>query len=260
MKHPSEKNAIITLQDWLGTPLGHYVKSWEQKRLDVLSADIFGFKALQVGLPEVDGLRANRMSEKWFSDVRGLSGFDTHNSLFTLSHDIKEFPFESNSLDLVILPHTLEFSQEPYQTLCEAARVLIPEGQLIVSGFNPVSLWGLRQATAGWVGKRFLPQEAELISLSRIKDWLKLLNLEANRGYCGCYLPPLSSSKARERYAFMDKAGDRWWPSFGGVYLLQAVKRVHGMTLVGPAINRTKKKGRKVPVVTKQRHEYHEEN
>ena len=237
--------------------MGNYVKTWEQTRLNALTADIFGFKALQVGLPEIDGLRNNRMQHRWLSCIDVLfdeAGCIDGDGKPTLVHDLLDFPFESKSLDLIILPHVLEFSPEPHQTLREAARVLIPEGQLIICGFNPLSLWGLRQKFGQLTGMHFLPRHGEFLSLRRMKDWLKLLNLETNRGYCGCYLPPCSSEKAQQRYAFMDKAGDRWWPSFGGVYILQAVKRVRGMTLVGPAWEKQKPKVVNIPVTGKHHH------
>ena len=156
--------------------MGNYVKTWEQTRLDALTADIFGFNALQVGLPEIKGLRNNRMQHRWLSCIDvpyEEAGCDVWEYKPALVHDLLDFPFESKSLDLVILPHALEFSPEPHQTLREAARVLIPEGQLIICGFNPLSLWGLRQKVGRMTGAHFLPRHGEFISLRRMKDWLK---------------------------------------------------------------------------------------
>jgi SAM-dependent methyltransferase len=152
--------------------------------------------------------------------------------------DYAELPFASQSLDLVILPHVLEFAAEPHQVLREVERVLIPEGQVIVCGFNPASLWGARQAGGRLGGAHFLPQDGEFISLPRMKDWLKLLNMEVNRGHFGCYAPPCNTETWLGRYAFMEKAGQRWWPYFGAVYMVQAIKRVKGMRLIGPAWKR----------------------
>ncbi len=89
--------------------------------------------------------------------------------------------------------------------------------------------------TGRLTGAHFLPLDGEFISLPRLKDWLKLLNMEVNRGHFGCYAPPFNSEKWLSRYSFMEKAGDRWWPYFGAVYIVQAIKRVNGMRLIGPA-------------------------
>ena len=257
---PPEKTPIITLGEWFETPAGQYVRDWEQQRLDALTADIFGYNALQIGLPQIDALRENRMPHRWLSDMRlpvAEDGCGSRRPL-SLSHDYHDLPFASHSLDLVVLPHVLEFAAEPHQILREVARVLIPEGQVIICCFNPASLWGLRQSFGRIAGAHFLPVNGEFIGLRRIKDWLKLLSLEVNRGHFGCYRPPCASAAALGRYAFMERAGDRWWPSLGGVYILQAVKRVRGMTLIGPAWNRKKQpQGANVPVVGKTRLEKH---
>jgi SAM-dependent methyltransferase len=204
--------------------------------LDALTVDIFGFNAIQVGLPQISALQANRMQNKWLTDTHlpanNQSGDATQ---IVVLHDFAELPFASQSLDLVVLPHVLEFAAEPHQVLREVERVLIPEGQVIVCGFNPASLWGVRQVTGRLTGAHFLPLDGEFISLPRLKDWLKLLNMEVNRGHFGCYAPPFNSEKWLSRYSFMEKAGDRWWPYFGAVYIVQAIKRVNGMRLIGPA-------------------------
>lgn len=239
MMHPPAEKTIIALGPWLETPAGSYVRSWQQARLDMLTADIFGFNAVQIGLPQLNALQANRMPHKWLTDTRLPSANpDGASSRTVIVHDFAELPFASQSLDLVVLPHVLEFAEEPHQVLREVERVLIPEGQVIICGFNPASMWGLRQIAGRLTGARFLPQNGEFISLPRLKDWLKLLNMEVNRGHFGCYAPPCGTDKWLARFAFMEQAGDRWWPYLGAVYIVQAIKRIRGMRLIGPAWNK----------------------
>lgn len=233
MEQPLSEKRIIALGPWLETPVGSYVRNWQQQRLDMLTADIFGFNALQIGLPQIQALHANRMPNKWLTDTHLPPVGDV--SPIVVVHDFAELPFASQSLDLVVLPHVLEFAEEPHQVLREVERVLIPEGQVIICGFNPASLWGLRQVAGRLTGAHFLPQNSEFISLPRLKDWLKLLNMEVNRGHFGCYAPPCMTEKWLNRFSFMEQAGDRWWPYLGAVYIVQAIKRVRGMRLIGPA-------------------------
>ena len=255
------QKSIITLGPWLESAAGRYVLEWEQSRLDTLTADIFGFNAMQIGLPQINALHANRMPHKWQTDVRigalaqtqnadaaetgagtatstavATPGLSTARPPMPVSVvlDYAELPFASQSLDLVVLPHVLEFAAEPHQVLREVERVLIPEGQLIVCGFNPASLWGARQLAGRLTGAHFLPRDGEFISPRRMKDWLKLLNMEVNRGHFGCYAPPCATEKWLQRYAFMEEGGKRWWPYLGAVYMMHAIKRVKGMRLVGP--------------------------
>lgn len=240
MVHQPLQKSIIALGPWLETAAGQYVRSWEQSRLDELTADIFGFHALQIGLPQVCALQASRMPYKWLSDTSAAPMGDDATSLSVIL-DYAELPFASQSLDLVVLPHVLEFVAEPHQVLREVERVLIPEGQLIVCGFNPASLWGARQLAGRLSGAHFLPRDGEFIGLPRIKDWLKLLNMEVNRGHFGCYAPPCKTRTWLDRYAFMEKAGNRWWPYLGAVYMIQAIKRVKYLHLVGPVLKRAPK-------------------
>jgi SAM-dependent methyltransferase len=167
MAYPSEEKSIIALDAWLETPAGVYVRNWEQARLDALTADIFGFNAVQIGLPQVNALQANRMPHKWLSDTHVPTIQREGAPPVVVVHDFAELPFASQSLDLVVLPHVLEFAAEPHQVLREVERVLIPEGQLIVCGFNPASLWGARQAAGRLTGAHFLPLDGEFISISR---------------------------------------------------------------------------------------------
>ena len=145
--------------------------------------------------------------------------------------DLRDLPIASNSVDLILLPHVLEFDEHPHQILREVERVLMPEGQVILAGFNPFSLWGMRRRLRGGAD---YPWRGRFISLIRVKDWLALLGFEILGGQMACYAPPVKQQKWLERWKFMEAAGDRWWPISGGVYFLQAVKRVRGVRLIMP--------------------------
>lgn len=234
MDSAASEKSIIALDSWLQTPVGGYVRAWEQACLDRLTADIFGFNAVQIGLPQIDALAANRMPNRWLADTRLLTPSRPGAKPVVVVLDFADLPFASQSLDLVVLPHVLEFASEPHQVLREVERVLIPEGQLIICGFNPASLWGARQALGRFSQRQFLPAAGEFIAMPRIKDWLKLLNMGVTRSHFGCYAPPFRSEQWLTRFAFMERAGQRWWPYFGAVYMVHAIKRVKGMQLIGP--------------------------
>jgi SAM-dependent methyltransferase len=251
-KAGSEKS-IIALEGWLQTPAGVYMRAWEQTCLDNLTADIFGFNAVQIGMPQIDALAASRMPYKLLADRKTRSAPAPLRPV-AVTLDYTELPFASQSVDLVVLPHVLEFSTDPHQVLREVERVLIPEGQLIVCGFNPASLWGARHVLRRVGGTSFLPRTEELISMPRMKDWLKLLNMTASQSHFGCYAPACRTEKWLNRYGFMDNAGSRWWPYLGGVYIVQAIKRVKGMRLIGPAWSRkTANAPAGVPATNKRR-------
>lgn len=214
--------SIPGLEQWLGTPQGRYVMNWEQDALDDAVADVFGFNALQCGLPHCDFLRANRIPLRQKAGDAGP---------VDILCDLAALPIASASTDLIVLPHVLEFSDDPHQILREVERVLIPEGQVIIVGFNPLSLWGIKK-TLDRSGE--FPWSGSYLSTQRLKDWLKLLGFEVDRGTFGCYAPPFEHQLWLRRSQFLEAAGNRWWGFSGGVYLLRAIKRTHAMRLITP--------------------------
>lgn len=237
--------SIPGLDDWLETPQGRYVTAWEQMKLDAAVSDVFGFNAVQLGLPQCDFLRANRIP------LRQKAGEAT--GRVDVRCELTALPFAAHSIDLAILPHVLEFHTDPHQILREIERVLIPEGQLFIVGFNPLSLWGARRRFAK--RREGFPWNGNYLSVLRLKDWLRLLGFEVDRGAFGCYAPPCRQEKWLRRWRFMELAGDRWWGFSGGVYLLRAVKRVHGMRLIGPVWRRPAVAAKALrPVAQKERH------
>jgi SAM-dependent methyltransferase len=215
--------AIEGFSTWLETPQGRYVQAWEQAKHDLLVADIFGFNAVQLGFPQLDFLRTNRMPFRLHCCDQGD---------VAVQADPHHLPFATNSVDLIVLPHVLEFASNPHQILREVERVLVPEGSVVIAGFNPFSLWGLRRLLAGRNGPP--PWQGRYLSVPRLRDWFALLGFETRGGAFGCYAPPVSQEKWLARWDFMETAGDRWWSIAGAVYVLQAIKRQHGMRLITP--------------------------
>ena len=254
---PDHGESIIALADWLETAPGRYVLDWELVQFDALVADIFGFNAVQIGLLEMPTLRSNRMPFVFAAgepeaearrmqreplaivpngaDPTGPTTMPPATSMRAqvLTH-LEELPFASQSIDLLVLPHALEFADDPHRVLREVERVLMPEGHVVISGFNPASLWGARQLVGRTVGSPFLPSAGQFLALPRLKDWLKLLSFEVHRGHFGCYRPAFRSERWQNRFGFMETAGERWWSFFGAIYIVHAIKRVHSLRLIGP--------------------------
>jgi SAM-dependent methyltransferase len=232
------------MHQWFETPPGRYLLAWERAEFDRAVGDIFGYHALQMGLPEFDALQANRMPHKWLalSEAEAAEGL-VKPDLIT---DFGALPFEENSLDLVVLPHSLELNLDPHTTLREVERVLVPEGKVVICCLNPASLWGLRQRRAHvyrrlGFGELYLPDAGEFIGYWRLRDWLRLLSFEVETSSFGCYRPAFASEKWLERFAWMDPVGERSWPIFGAVYFIVAVKRVRGIKLIGATWSKPKR-------------------
>ena len=220
---------------------------WELAQFDSAVEDVFGFRAVQIGLPEVDFLRQNRINFRFSLALEPGAA---------LAADPLQLPLSSQSVDLVVLPHVLEGHDNPHEVLREAERVLMPEGHIVISGFNTLSLWRVRQVFSRRHGGA--PWDARYIGLLRLRDWLRVLGFELNGGMFGCYAPPFRQQLWLDRFAFMEKAGARWWPIAGGIYVVRAIKRVHGMRLVTPAWRQERARRRALAPIPQRSHKNHE--
>ena len=210
---------------WLqNESLGQYVLGHEQAFYQKVLTDIFGLYALQMGVCEIDFLKNSRIA----TTIK--LGQDAPGNLFAKAEAI---PCDWRSVDLVVLPHTLELSNNPHQVLSEVRRILVPEGKVVITGFNPASLWGIRRQNFTAMTPR-----AQMLGWWRLKDWLKLLGFEISLGQFMVYVPPCSCSDWVKRFAFMEKAGNRWWPQLAAVYALVATKQVYNVTPLYAAKNK----------------------
>jgi SAM-dependent methyltransferase len=246
--------------DWLQTAAGRYLQAWESARLDEAVGDVFGFHAVQLGFPQLDTLSNSRIRDRimavgaedhrWSAATAQMTS-SSGRSIVVLER-FDELPFGEHTVDLVVLPHLLEFSPAPHRILRDINRVLRPEGRIVVTGFNPISLWGVRESVAALADRTFLPARGQWIGVPRLRDWFELLGFEIGQISYGCYRPACRTELWLDRMRFMERAGDRWWPICGAAYMVSAVKRVQGMRLMGKAWKRKRVRTRRVVATAPQ--------
>lgn len=226
---------------WFARSPGRSLLAVESHALRAVWPRLFGKVAVQLGgVGTIDMLEACNAPQRVLLSLPGVPV----GSAGRVYGTVEELPFDARSVDLMLLPHTLEFSEDPHQVLREVSRVLTPEGHAVILGFNPFSLWGLWRLAAR--RQRAMPWSGHFLQLNRLKDWFKLLGFELVQGSMLYYRPPLHSETSMDRLRFLEKAGDRWWPMAGAVYLLVAKKRVLGMTPLRPEWRTTRAFGRAV--------------
>jgi SAM-dependent methyltransferase len=216
--------------DWLESTIGRYLMAKEQALYDQAVVDLFGFNALQMGGSRMGLLSSSRIPNRFRASefVR-----DTPDNHIYCSDDF--LPFANGSLDLLLLPHRLEFSERPHQTLREAERVIMPDGHLLISGFNPLSIWGLKSSISKLIKKKpSYPWHGDFISLTRVRDWLTLLGFEIMSINLSCNMPPFEQSHWYQRFACWDEFSEQYCAVIGGIYFIVAKKRVLGMTPLKP--------------------------
>lgn len=228
------------LREWYESRPGIWLQDEEQRLLDEIVPDLFGYHFLQVGLSNnSDCMRNSRILHRLIMDVdldADTLAVANPEDVSTCPSPIKgtaeALPFAADSLDVLLLPHTLEFTSNPHQVLRETDRVLIPEGRVVILGFNPWGLWMLWRLVFGWRGKP--PWCGRFLRPARLKDWLQLLGFDIDESHSYFFRPPLRQQSVMKKLRFMERLGKRLWPFFGGAYIIVARKRVATLTPIKP--------------------------
>lgn len=159
------------LRVWLESARGKRLLALEEREMERVLPDLFGRHILQIG--------------NWGGGQRLLSAADMlHRAVLGTLGDAdaqavtrpEALSILSKSVDAVLLPHTLEFSPSPHILLREVDRILTDRGRVLILGFNPWSVWGLRRRLG--LNYRAFPSGARFHGTSRLGDWLELLDFE----------------------------------------------------------------------------------
>ncbi len=219
-------------QLWYASSLGQRLAQCEKELLEKYLPDLFGYFLLQVGCPEI---KTEKIAGNWLKSSRVSAQFCLDydiNQGVSCQADLAHLPMKSDSLDIVILPHILEFSLEPHQVLREAERVLIAEGHVVILGFNRWSIWNIYRFFLFWTKQA--PWNAHFLAAPRVMDWLALLGFDVVQRQGYFYRPPIQRENIIKKLSFLEKIGQRFWPNFGAGYVLVARKRVETLTPIRP--------------------------
>lgn len=228
---PNDDPIARELHEWSGTTLGQALIQQEREQLDAMLAKLYGPIAIQYGAPGFSQFLQSTNAIRRIHSMNGRNSGERDLSGSLLYSLPSAMPFDAKSVNLLVLPHVLEFSADPHQVLREAERVLVPEGHLVLICFNPTSLWGIHRSIARIIKKESpAPWRGQFFGLSRVKEWLSVLGFEVISGSSVCFVPPVKSTNVRARLEFLDKAGARWWPMWAAVFILVVRKTEIGHT------------------------------
>lgn len=197
------------------SPLGEELLRMTKNKVESLIPPGYYDVGIQVGQSTTDFLAK---ADRGYI-LEGPTGECIKNGASVISN-AEALPFGRNRVDLLVLPFALDSVPVPHAVLREAVGVLAAEGCLVVCGFNRYSMWSIRRVLVGDLNCN------TLFSVQRLQDWLQLLSLELVSASMTFYRPPVASKKVLDRLAFMEEAGDRWWPLLGGCYVVIARKKM----------------------------------
>jgi len=209
------------MSSWYETPLGQKLLSVENQLLTESLSRRFGYHLLQIGCANMPMFEPSPIGHK-FSITHG-NPTDDH----CIVAKGEAIPIASESIDLVLLHHALDYSCYQHRLLREVSRVLIAGGCVVIIGFNPISSWGIRSRMPG---RKSHPWQGKLLSTLRITDWLKLLDFQVEQARHGAYTLPVNSPAMIRYSSVFEKLATRInWPT-GGVYMISARKQVTPLT------------------------------
>jgi len=218
------------LRAWYRSPLGKALQMVEKNQVEAVIPDLFGYHLLQVGdHADADLCSASRIPHCVVME-QGTEVTPRHER--TIYGQSEALPIAGDSLDVVVLPHALEFSATPHEVLREVDRALIAEGHVILLGFNPWSLWMLWRLATGW--RAMVPWCGRFLTPARVKDWLTLLGFDIVLTRTYFFRPPFQHAGLMRRLSFLERLGRRLWPFMGGGYMVVARKRVATLTPIRP--------------------------
>jgi SAM-dependent methyltransferase len=221
-----------SLRTWWGSPLGQAFLESEEGYVKQMLSQLFGYHLLVLGEPVfLRCVKDSPITHRVVIHPYTSTSLSQTSSTLTSRHD--KLPIIAEGVDLIYLAHSLAFIKNPHEVLREVFRVLIAEGHVIISNFNPWSLWGLWRWLVHYI--RRVPWDGHFVSLTRLKDWLALLGfdvLEVRRYF---FRPPISHPILLQRLSWLETCGRWCWPFFGGGYVLLARKRVMTLTPIRPS-------------------------
>ena len=240
-----EKSAK-SLRRWFDTPLGQILLSQQQPLISSLveeySAETHllispsGAALLDSGCPDESGSGKGPLQIQLCPGMRNFKACrGGHYS--PLVADLDAIPLLDNSIDFILLHHTLEFSENPHQVLREVARVLSPGGNLVIVGFNKWSLLGLRRWFSLITGVT-APWAHHPLSTGRLVDWMYLMSCEPMSIARGFYGLPIQYRRGLKWFKGFDDYLMRATAPCGGFYMLHATKLLFGRSQQKRSIDR----------------------
>ena len=219
--------AIQQWNRWLSHFLGGELLLAENKLLLNLTEHCYGKHTVLVGVPKQNSL----LEKGQIPDRILVTPFVLHDkNIRYVEGDWNELPISTGSVDLVVLPHSLEYVDNPRQVLAEACRIVKPEGSIVIFGFNPHSLWGLQGSWNKINSRDAYSGKGNFLSTSTVKQWLALADFELLKQRSLLFRPPIDQPKIFQKLKFMEWIGDKCILPFGGVYALMAKAKVIPLT------------------------------
>ena len=212
-------------EQWQELPNGDYIKQVLSAELETWWPKFFGYHLLKIGA--LSGCIATESSTIKHQVKLAPSSKSTD-----VIADIDDLPLLEHSVDVCLLAHALEFTVDPHHVVREADRVLIPNGYLVITGYNPFSFAGLNKLIP--FRRQQLPWNERFFSPLRVKDWLHLMGYEILSDSRHIHSMLAKTSNPGVVGQTWQQLCDNFFSRLGSIYIIVAKKRQHPLTPIKP--------------------------
>lgn len=213
---PKTKVNMSLLSQWFASPCGQRLAACERRLIQQQFAKNFGSYALLY----------NALDEApYVTQIRHQVRVGHADLQQDIQCQEQYWPIQPESIDMVVLQHSLEFACSPYDVLREAAKTVRAGGHIVITGVSPTSFFALGR----WLTKNPWRQ-GRCLSARRVSEWLAVLGFQLEeRQFAGyrplCLMREPNNAAWIERYAHKKQ-----WP-LGNCYMLVARKMMQGSCL-----------------------------
>jgi SAM-dependent methyltransferase len=219
-------------QSWQDLPNGNIILSAIDEVLKPWWQRFFGYHLLKIGALSHEISCQSSPIKHQVSCFNPLIADSVTDYKANIVGELDDLPLLEHSVDVCLLSHVLEFSLDPHHVIREANRALIPNGYLIITGFNPLSLAGLNRVIP--YRKKQSPWNEHFFSPMRVKDWLHLMGFEILTDERCLHSSLTGKMNKKGSTSFWHKFASNYLTSFGSVYIIIAKKRVLPLTPIKP--------------------------
>jgi len=212
---------VVDLRNFYQTPLGLTVRRIVGSEVRARWRGLRGgtVAGLGYGVPYLGPFRqdAARLAAL-MPEAQGALVWPSAGPLLSVLVEDRQLPLADNSVDRLLIVHSLEATDRPATLLREVWRVLVPEGRLMVVVPNRRSVWARIDATPFGYGRPYSRSQLERLLLDSFftpVSWGTAL-----------HVPPVNRRFLLKWAPMCERIGRALWPAFGGVLVVEARKEV----------------------------------
>jgi SAM-dependent methyltransferase len=213
---------VVDLRDFYRTPLGGVARRMIRQALRRMWPDLHGMRLLGIGYPAPFLSAISAETERAIALMPaslGVLAWPPDGANLATLADEGELPFADFSIDRLLLIHALETTEQAGPMLKEAWRVLAGGGRLLIIAPNRRGIWARLDRTPFGSGRPY--------TMSQLSQLLRDELFTPVATSAALFVPPTRSRMVLRSARAWERIGARWFPTFGGVVMVEATKQIY---------------------------------